>query len=138
MRIKKNALLVLFSFMLTAGFSQQFMGYNVDNYAGVNGVTENPAYLAASKFKVNVNLAAFNFLGGNNAYEFDRKKIFSLNFSNFTEGNGVFKSTNTDNKYLYANADIVGPSFMITTGPKSGFGIITRMRVVANEYNLSN
>ena len=138
MKIKKNALLVLFSFMVTTGFSQQFTGYSVDNYAGINGVLENPAYLAASKYKVNVNLFSFNMLGGNNAYEFDRKKIFSLNFSNFNEGNGIYKSTNTDKKYLYLNSDIVGPSFMITSGPKSGFGIITRVRVVANEYNLSN
>src|SRR4051812_41038046 len=98
MKVKKNVLLVLFSFMLTAGFSQQFTGYNVDNYAGINAVTENPAYLAASKYKVYVNLAAFSVLGGNNAYELERKRLFSLNFSGLSEGNGVYKSANTDQK----------------------------------------
>lgn len=138
MKIKKNTLLVLFSFMLTTGFSQQFIGFNVDNYAGVNGVTENPAYLAASKYKVYVNLAAFNVLGGNNAYDLERKRMFDFNFSNLREGNGVYKDPNTDKKYLYFNSEVLGPSFMINVGAKSGVGIYTRLRVLSREDNLSN
>jgi len=138
MKVKKNVLLVLFSFMLTAGFSQQFIGYNVDNYAGVNAVTENPAYLASSKYKVYVNLASFSVLGGNNAYELERKRLFSLNFSDLREGNGVYKSANTDKKYLYFNSEIIGPSFMFSAGPKTGIGVFTRVRVISNENNVSN
>ncbi|MBS1565354.1 MAG: OmpA family protein [Bacteroidetes bacterium] len=138
MKFKKNLLTGVFSFMLTAGFSQQFIGFNVDNYAGVNGVTENPAYLAASKYKVYVNLAAFNVLGGNNAYELEKSRMFNLNFSNLKDGNGAFKSDNTDKKYLYFNTEILGPSFMANIGSKSAVGLFTRVRVISNEYNLSN
>lgn len=124
--------------MLTTGFSQQFIGFNVDNYAGVNGVTESPAYLAASKYKLYVNLAAFNVLGGNNAYELERKRMFSLNFSNLTEGNGVYKSDNADKKYLYLNSDIIGPSVMFNLNSKTAIAVYTRARVISNEDNLSN
>jgi len=61
MKSKKTHSSFYFSFMVTAGFSQQFTGFSVDNYAGINGVLENPAYLAASKYKVSANLVILQF-----------------------------------------------------------------------------
>ena len=135
----KSALLIVVGILgCLSGRPQSFVGYGYDNYAGVNGLLLNPGLLADSKFKVNVNLFSVSVLGGNNAYEMDRSRLFGLHFSNFSEGNGYYKSTNTDYKYLYVNADFLGPSAMITLDSKDGLGLITRMRVIGNEYNLSN
>lgn len=121
-----------------AGYSQSFIGYGYDNYSGVNSLLLNPGMLADSKYKVNVNLLSVSGLVGNNAYEMDRSKLFGLHLSNLTEGNGYYKTTNTDYRYMHVNVDILGPSAMFNLNSKNALGLITRMRVVGNEYNLSN
>jgi len=136
-----NKSFTLFSLLtclyLTAS-SQSFIGYGYDNYAGVNGLILNPGTLADGKYKVNVNLFAISGLAGNNAYEIDRSKVFGGKFSNLSEGNGYYKSSNTAVKYLYLNTDILGPSATINLTSKDAIGLITRMRVIGNEYNLGN
>jgi outer membrane protein OmpA-like peptidoglycan-associated protein len=138
--INKSVVVVLLLtvvFRLTA-FSQSFVGYGYDNYAGVNSLILNPSSIADSKYKVNVNLFSISVLAGNNAYEMDRSRLFAFKFKNLNEGNGFYKSTNTANKYLYTNVDILGPGAMITLTPKDAVGITTRLRVIGNEYNLGN
>ena len=122
---------------LTA-FSQSFVGYGYDNYAGVNSMILNPSSIADSKYKVNVNLFSISAMVGNNAYEMDRSRLFGFKFSNLNEGNGFYKSTNTANKYFYTNVDILGPGATITLTPKDAIGISTRLRVIGNEYNLGD
>jgi len=122
---------------LTA-FSQSFVGYGYDNYAGVGSMILNPSSIADSKYKVNVNLFSISALVGNNAYEMDRSRLFGFKFANLNEGDGFYKSTNTANKYFYTNVDILGPGATITLTPKDAIGISTRMRVIGNEYNLGD
>jgi len=74
---------------------------------------KNPALASGTKYKVYVNLAAFSYFGANNAYEVDRQKLFKLDFSDFKEGSFYYKSANTNNKSLWSNAEIIGPSFMV-------------------------
>ncbi|MDP4148020.1 MAG: DUF5723 family protein [Bacteroidota bacterium] len=134
----KLFLLIAGLFLCACGYSQSYIGYGYDNYSGVNGVLMNPANLAGSKYKVNVNLFSVSALVGNNAYEIDRSKLFGFKFSGLAEGNGYYKSANTDFKYIYFNTDILGPSATININSKTGVGLITRMRVMGNEENLSN
>lgn len=131
------AVLLCLSVCLTAS-SQSFVGFGYDNYSGVHGLLLNPGTLADSKYKVDVNIISVSAFAGNNAYEMDRNKLLGLNFSHLSEGNGYYKSTNTDYKYLYFNTDILGPSAMVNLTSKDAFGIITRERTMGNEYNLGN
>src|ERR1700754_372730 len=135
---KSYTLFLLLTCLCLTASSQSFIGYGYDNYAGVNGLILNPGTLADGKYKVNVNLFAISGLAGNNAYEIDRSKVFGLKFSNLSEGNGYYKSNNTAVKYLYVNTDILGPSAKINLTSKDAIGLITRMRVIGNEYNLGN
>ena len=98
--------LLLLTFVRLTAFSQSFVGYGYDNYAGVNAMILNPGSIADSKYKVNVNLFSISVLAGNNAYEMDRSRLFGFHFSNLAEGNGFYKSSNTDYKYMYTNLDI--------------------------------
>jgi outer membrane protein OmpA-like peptidoglycan-associated protein len=134
----KLTLLVFASFLSLAASSQTFVGYGYDNYSGVNSILLNPGMLAGSKYKVNVNLLSVSAAAGNNAFELDQKRLFSGHFSNLQEGNGYYKSTNNDYKYVYLNTDILGPSAMININHKNAVGLITRMRIMGNETNLSN
>lgn len=137
--MKKALLLFLASCCAVfTGFSQQYIGFQYDNYGGVHNMLLNPASVAGHKYQVNVNLASVSFLGGNNAYELNKKKLFRLDLGGTQENVDYFKAKNTDNKNLWINTDILGPSFMVSTGPKSGFGVYSRMRTLVNEFNLSN
>jgi outer membrane protein OmpA-like peptidoglycan-associated protein len=136
--MKKRLVLGLISCVPLFGLSQQFTGYTYDNYSGVHGMLQNPASVAGSKYKVNVNWFSMSVLAGNNAYEYKQDKFRKFDFSDPKENVDFFKSANTNNKTLWLNTDIMGPSFMITTGKKSGFGLYTRMRTLVNEFNLSN
>jgi outer membrane protein OmpA-like peptidoglycan-associated protein len=120
------------------GFSQQFTGYNYDNYAGIPGIVQNPAMLAGNKYKVNVNLFSVSALAGNNAYEFKKSKLFNFDFSDMDEGVDYFKSSNNDKKKLWVNADVLGPSAMITINPRNSLAVYTRARTLVNEFNLSD
>lgn len=136
--MKKALAIALVGAIPICSFSQQFTGYHYDNYAGVPGMIQNPAMLAGSKYKMNINLFSVSGLLGNNAYEIKKKNIFSFDLSDMKEGTDYFKSANTDKKNLWVNVDILGPSVMITTGRKSGLGLYTRARTLINEFNLSN
>ena len=137
--IKKSAAaFLLLTFMRLTAFSQSFIGYGYDNYSGVNGMILNPGTLADSKYKVNVNLFSISALAGNNAYEMDRSRLFGFKFSGLKEGDGFYKSANTDYKYIYTNVDILGPSAMISLTQKDAIGLTTRVRVMGNEYNLGD
>ena len=135
---QKSVVFLLGTLLCLTASSQSFIGYGYDNYSGVNGVLLNPATLADSKYKVNINILAVSGFVGNNAYEIDRSKLLGFHFSHLTEGNGYDKIPNTDYKYLYFNTDILGPSAMVSLTSKDAFGIITRMRTMGNEFNLGN
>lgn len=136
--MKKPLLLLVVSFMAISAFSQQYTGYGYDNYAGTQSLLFNPAHVAGSKYKIDINIASVSMLAGNNAYELDKKKLFHFDLSDLREGTHYFKMNTTEKKKLWVNSDIMGPSFMMTLSPKSGLGFTTRMRSIANSYNLSN
>jgi outer membrane protein OmpA-like peptidoglycan-associated protein len=136
--IKKSLFALLTSFVCLTAFSQSFIGYGYDNYAGVNGMILNPATLPDNKYKVNVNIFSISALAGNNAYEMDRSRLFGLHFSNLKEGDGLYKANNNAYKYIYTNFDLLGPSATISLTPKDGLGLTTRVRMIGNEYNLGD
>ncbi|HEX6428651.1 MAG TPA: hypothetical protein VF008_13240, partial [Niastella sp.] len=114
--MKKSLALGLISCVPLFGLSQQFTGYTYDNYSGVHGMLQNPASVAGSKYKVNINFFSISALAGNNAYELKNDKFKKFDFSNLKENEDFFKSGNTDKKSLWMNTDIMGPSFMFTSG----------------------
>ena len=113
--------------------AQSYIGYLTDNYSGVNGVISNPANIADSRFKTDINLIgacgffANDYLGvkfsdlTSNAFEYDTDAKLSL----------------SDNNNFTGSVDILGPSFMFNIGQKSSIAIFTRARtfVTGNEFN---
>lgn len=136
--MKKSLALGLISCVPLFGLSQQFVGYSYDNYSGISGMLQNPATVAGSKYKVNINFLSISSLAGNNAYELKNDKFKKFDFSDLKENQDYFKSANSDKKDLWFNTDILGPSFMFTSGKKSGIGVYTRARTLINEFNLSD
>lgn len=120
---------LLYSFAITApAMAQDFPGYRAGNYTGVNGVFFNPANIADSRYRWDVNLVSINTIVGNNKASFNLKDL----------GNS-FKGDSLKNQIFGDNAGpssgtfgltITGPSVMFNTGKKMAFALTTRARTM--------
>ncbi|HYH13959.1 MAG TPA: DUF5723 family protein, partial [Flavisolibacter sp.] len=114
--------------------AQELIGYNFNNYQGINGVTNNPASIAASRYKFHFNLITANGYGGTNGYTIDRGNNSFFEFDQWKER----RNTKDGKKYGWANIDILGPSFLLNLNKRSAIAVTTRLRTMANMYNLTN
>jgi hypothetical protein len=114
--------------------AQDLIGYNYNNYLGINGVTSNPASIAASRYKFHFNLITVNGYGGTNAYFIKKGNGSFFDFEQWKES----RNTKNEKKNGWANIDILGPSFLLNLNKKSALAVTTRLRTMANLYNLSN
>jgi outer membrane protein OmpA-like peptidoglycan-associated protein len=125
-----SALLLLSKENLMA---QDLIGYNYNNYLGINGVTSNPASIASSRYKFHFNLFTLNGYGGTNGYLINKGNQSFFEFE-WKER----RNTKDEKKNGWANIDILGPSFLLNLNKKSALAVTTRLRTMANMYNLSN
>ncbi|PCE63275.1 DUF5723 family protein [Sediminicola luteus] len=126
--MKKFLTPVLFFCMLHGLLAQSYTGFLTDNYSGVHGLIANPANIADSRFKTDINLIGVSALGGNDLYSVRFKDLFEDDF-NFEED--AEKSTKSSNNGI-AHVDVLGPSFMFNLNPKSSIAIFTRARAMVN------
>jgi hypothetical protein len=114
--------------------AQEFPGYSTGNYTGVNGVFSNPANIADSKYRWDVNLFSFSMLVGNNNASFSLKDIGSTfngdSLRNKLTGKGAALTSGM------LNMDIHGPSFMFNLGKKNAVAFTSRARVMVNIKNI--
>ncbi len=118
--------------------AQSYMGYLYNNYEGIAGVIANPASIAGTVYKLDVNIISVSGSLGTNAYELKKSNMFKLNFSSWTENNQYNKINNSNNKEMWGNVDILGPSVMVAINQKHSLGLTTRFRFLANESGLEN
>ena len=135
MMIKNLLLKTLLLFSVLPAFSQYMEGYATSNYSGVNGINYNPASVVDSRTKLDINFFTAsmtldnNFLGVN-------QNIFNPFATDLWES-VVLNDENT-NKDVFINADIVGPSFLLTLNERQSIGFMTQHRILSNIRNVSN
>lgn len=108
--------------------AQSYLGYYFDNYAGVQSTLYNPASIADSRFRADINLFSGSALAGNDYYGFKATDVTKSGF-NFALDTRKFPLTNNN---FIGNTDIMGPSFMFNLSPKSAIAVFTRARAVVN------
>ncbi|MFC4815646.1 MULTISPECIES: DUF5723 family protein [unclassified Flavobacterium] len=113
--------------------AQSYLGYYHDNYAGVQSVLFNPASIADSNFRADINLFSASLTGTNDYYGVNVFDLLKSGYNLETEAK-LFES-NSNNFIL--NADILGPSFMFNIKPKHALGVFTRARSVINIYDIN-
>lgn len=124
--------IILFIALITfnvIGFAQSFPGYISGNYIGVNSVFSNPANIADSRYRWDINLISVHAGIGNNNASFKLDNIgdaFSGDVDSILFGSSA-KKTNA-----MANIDVFGPSFMFNAGKKTSVALTTRVRTLAN------
>ncbi len=132
-KITLSILLLLVSFCLKA---QSHIGFLTDNYSGVHGVISNPANIADSRFKTDINLAGVSVFGSNDYYGINVWDATKDGYSFDLEAKTHSKDANS----AAINVDVLGPSFMFNLTKNSSLAIFTRARtfVNANEINGSS
>jgi outer membrane protein OmpA-like peptidoglycan-associated protein len=130
----KKTLLILFLFASTLAINaQSYMGYFQDNYAGVQSVLFNPASIADSRFKTDINLFSISGSVQNDLYGV---KLFDV-YKDGYDFDSQAKMTPTNANSAVVNFDIMGPSFMFNIAPKHTIAIYTRARSVTNLRNIN-
>ena len=113
--------------LLTA---QDFTGYRTGSQTGVNGVFFNPASIADSRYRWDVNLFSISTFAGNNQASF-RLKNLGDSFNGDSLRNQLF-GRNAGAASGMASTDVHGPSVMLRMGDKWAFAFTTRIRAMAN------
>lgn len=122
--------IVLFVMITFTANAQSFQGYRTNNYTGVNGVFFNPANIADSRYKWDINIFSIDGYAGNNQSTLKFKDI-TRSFNADSLKSKLLSSSGDDLSAL-SRIDILGPSVMFSAGRKTAFAITTRTRVWAN------
>jgi hypothetical protein len=123
-------LFLRFSITLNA---QSYIGYNVDRYAGVHGVSFNPALVSGSAYRVDVNIISSSAYLSTDYLGLDIQSVLKGGAGfNFDDDLERFPS---DANNFFLNTDILGPSVLFNLGQKSSVALTTRVR---GAFNLSN
>lgn len=130
--------LFIFYFLLlgaaSAGKAQDWMGFHSSNYAGVNGIQFQPASIADSRYKFQMNLIGVSAYASNNYYKIPNGYFTSFNFST----DRFISSTKNNDKGIFASTDVHVPlSFMLTLSPKHAIALTARARAVVNVEGIS-
>lgn len=129
----KQLYYILLMLMATNSFSQSYFGYDTDNYSGIHGVAANPANIADSRVKLDINLYSLNATAANDYIGLSLENITQLITGDFSELNTI---SDVDNSIL-VNTSIFGPSFMFSINEKHSVGVITKLRMDNTFNNIS-
>lgn len=126
--MRKHLPILFFLIISFTAKSQSYLGYFHDNYAGVQSVLFNPASIADSRFKTDINLFSISGAVENDLYGV---KLFDVYKDGYDfESQSKVSAKNANNGL--ANFDIMGPSFMFNIAPKHSLAVFTRARSVSN------
>lgn len=116
------------------GQSQDYTGYRTGNYTGVTGVFFNPANIADSRYRWDLNLVSVNVLGGNNQASFKLKNLSESFNADSLEKQIYGRNAGATNGLMSVN--LIGPSLMFNATKKTAIAITTRSRVMANVQDI--
>ncbi|MGN6495317.1 MAG: DUF5723 family protein [Agriterribacter sp.] len=145
----KKYLLLLTGCVLTTtiGYSQDLLGLGTGNYAGITGMTLNPASIVDSRLKFDINLIGISNYYSNNylsikrdalikgSFFKDKYKDWSLVQRDLLEENQL--GANEKVNFRLNNRVIAPVSFMLTTGKKSAIALSITNRTGLTVENLN-
>ncbi|MGW9685013.1 hypothetical protein [Flagellimonas sp. 2504JD1-5] len=128
MYFRRFLLSLLFICSLGQLRAQSYSGFLTDNYNGVHGILSNPANIADSRLKLDINLVGVSAFFGNDYIGFKLKDAFA-DYSKVFDEARTFPSANNSMGW---NVDVLGPSVMFNINKKSSLAIFTRGRAFFN------
>lgn len=143
----KHKISTLLILIIIAGqaHSQDFLGISTGNYAGVTGLSLQPASIVDSRHKFDINIFSTGINYSNNYLLVDREAILKFNKNNYENYNS-FKQRYLSESNLAPGEKVffnIGNriqlplSFMATTGKKSAIAINMQLRSVIQGRGIS-
>lgn len=121
----KKIVLAIGLLLVNFTFAQQpYAGIRSSSFMGIHGSLSNPANIVSSTKKWDVNLVSFSALMSNNL-----ANISLGDLDAYKSSEGYFSGI--------VNADVLGPSFMLSLNSKNAIAITTRARVFSNINQLN-
>ena len=119
-------------------YSQNYLSFSTDNYAGATGMFYQPASIADSRYKFDMEFIGASTRIENNWWGIDRSVIFNPNAFNDKDfvKNYVQIVDNNDNKYMFQSVEVRLLSFMVNLNKKSAIGFSVRARQTINLDNI--
>lgn len=132
-------------------FSQDFLGIQTSNYAGVVGVYSNPANIVDNRMKFDMTLIGLNFTADNN-YAAVKRSSIQGNPKTWFQGNSwdtmrrespyywrnnIVEKVSPKDKSIYSAARIMLPSFMISLNSKNAIAFNWGIRNYVNIDGIS-
>jgi len=133
--LKKLSLAVLCIAGYTTLEAQSYVGFDVDNYAGVHGLISNPSNVVDSRLKTDINLFSASAFGGSDYFGINLGDVIKSEDGFDFDTDAEKSPTNANNFFL--NVDVLGPSFMFNLSPKSSIGVMSRVRAFMNINNIN-
>ncbi len=133
-RILRSLLILVLLAAMNPVKSQDFSTFIHDNYAGSTGMFYNPASIADSRYKFDMEIFGLSNRIDNNWVQIDNDAIFKwfrwkeVDFKN----NYLTLATESGNKYAILNIEARPLNFMFSYNSKNSFGFGTRVRGVVN------
>jgi outer membrane protein OmpA-like peptidoglycan-associated protein len=126
-------------------FSQELSGISSGNYAGITGVSLQPASIVDSRYKFDINLISTDVNFSNNYFLVNRNFILKFNknnFNNYKEFKNNYLSQGTlatgEKMFFDINTRTQLPlSFMVTTGKKSAIALNMQLRTIVQGRGIS-
>ncbi len=133
-------LLILFSFSYIQVSGQDFLPFLNDNHAGITQITLQPAAIANSPFKADINVIGSNNDIRNDLVRFQTKGIWKIQelfedpdwWNKYT----FMEDPDGDPKNAFVNNQIIGPGFMVSLDAKQSLAFTTRLRSMINIDNI--
>jgi hypothetical protein len=132
----------MFTAQLTI-YCQEMLGLVNSNYAGIYGISLNPASMVGSRLYMDYNLISYQSSFANNYFYLERDDYLNYMFhgtvpvyyttENEERNYAIYR--NHENYYSYYNQRLIGPSAMIVDG-KHAFGLTTALRTNASLHNI--
>lgn len=133
--MKKFILPLLLLFSIPLAHSQSYIGMEADNFIGIHGVLFNPATIADSRTKFDLNLLSVDVLVGT-----DYLPLTFENITKFVEDSGEdgdYQKYPSNSNQFVVTTDVLGPSLMLSLSEKHSIAIISRARLFNNYKNVN-
>lgn len=127
--MRKRYFLIFFIISSHHILAQDWLGFHSSNYAGVQGISNQPASIADSRYKFQMNLIGASAGGSTNYYSLPNKDFKNFEF----DFDSLITSAKTNDKGAFQYGEVYAPlSFMLTMSPKHALALTVRGRAVTN------
>lgn len=137
MKLKSTLYQTLVLFIAFLFFSksqaQSYIGFLSDNYSGVHGVLSNPANIADSRLKLDVNLVGVSAFFGNDYIGFNISEAFADISTTFDDA----ERSPLESNNLALNMDLLGPAVLLTINEKNALSFYLRGRLFFNAIDVN-